>query len=124
MTLARCRGTTRDGKPCAAKPRPGTDLCPWHDPAMTERRAAWSAKGGRQSSNAARARKTLPAGCMTPSELQGFVGTVMRGTLAGRVEPNVAQAIGALARTMTALYPAAEFEQRLADLERQDGRGA
>jgi hypothetical protein len=70
----RCRGTTRDGKPCAAHPRPGTDLCPWHSPDLAARRAEWSARGGAGRSNKQRAKRALPAEPLTAEEVHSYLG--------------------------------------------------
>ncbi len=117
MTVERCKGITKDGKPCAAKPRPGTEVCPWHSADLAERRREWSRRGGINSSNRARARKALPANVMTMQELHGVLGLTIRGVLSGRVEPSVANSVASLARAMTTVAEAGEFEQRLAALE-------
>ena len=114
-----CRGRTKGGEPCGAKPRPGTDLCPWHAPDLAERRAEWSARGGRQSSNRARARKHLPADLLTMGEVQAYLGVALKGVLAGKVEPGVGTAVANIARAMTQVAGASEFADDLADLRRQ-----
>ncbi|MDP9470205.1 MAG: hypothetical protein M3Q71_05990, partial [Chloroflexota bacterium] len=67
-----CRGTTKDGKPCAARPRPGTDLCPWHSDDLADRRREWSRRGGTNSSSKARARRQIPDGAMSAAEICGL----------------------------------------------------
>ncbi len=119
MTVAICKGQTKDGKPCSARPRPGTDLCPWHSPDLAEQRAEWSRRGGRNSSNKQRARKSLPAELMTIEELSAFLGTVFKGVISGKVEPGVATAAATVARTMGELAKVSTFESDLAELRTQ-----
>ena len=119
----RCRGTTKEGNPCGAKPRPGSDLCPWHDPALAARRSAWSAKGGQQRSNRARANKELPAEPMTLAELHSWLGIAFKRVIAGTMDPPIATAAANVARTMADLAKAAEVEARLAEVERVLGTG-
>jgi len=117
-----CRGVTATGKPCGAKPRPGTDLCPWHAPDLAERRKEWSRRGGANSSNKARARKALPNGTLTMAEVRGLLGITLRGVLAGKVEPGVGTACANIARALNEVTKTAEVEERIADLERLAAR--
>jgi hypothetical protein len=116
VTVAICKGVTRDGKPCSARPRPGTDLCPWHSPDLAARRAEWSRRGGRNSSNKQRAQKALPA-APTPDELQRTLGQALADVLSGALEPGRANAAAALGRTLLAIRESVEVEARLAALE-------
>ena len=125
-TSPRCSAATKDGKPCAAKPRPGTDRCPWHAPELAGKRSEWSARGGRGKASDARARKALPAGVLTIDQLRGVLGHTIARTLAGTIEPNVATAVGSLARAYGSLTEAAKAEElaaRLDDLEAAARRG-
>ncbi len=121
MTVDRCTGITKDGKPCAAKPRPGTELCPWHTDNLAERRREWSRRGGVNSSNKARAKKQLPAQALTLHEVQGLLSFTLKATLAGKVEPGVANAVANVARTMTTVAQAGEMEARIRVLEEAAG---
>ena len=116
----RCLSATKDGKPCGAKPLPGSDLCPWHDPSWAERRQEWSRRGGKGKSNQARARKRLPAGVMTNTELLGLVGLTINAVLSGRVEPGIGNSVASLAKAYIAVAEAGaveRIEERLAELE-------
>lgn len=129
MTVERCKGRTKDGKPCAAKPRPGTDLCPWHDPQFANRRAEWSRRGGVNSSTKARARKQLPSESLTIDEIHGYLGRVFTGVIEGKLEPSVATAAANVARAMLDVAKVADFESQLTDLRRsiaelQEAEGA
>ena len=115
----RCLGQTKDGKPCAAKPLPGSDRCPWHDPAWADRRQEWSRRGGKGKSNASRAKKTLPAEPMTDAEVHAWLGVVFKRVIVGTMQPGVATAAGSVARAMVVVRQASELEDRLAELERR-----
>src|SRR5215212_436170 len=115
----RCPATTQSGKPCSAKPRPGSTWCAWHDPALAQRRSAWSAKGGANRSNKSRARKALPAELMTMEEVQSYLGVTLRGVLSGTVDPGVGTAVATIARAMTTVAGAGALEQQIAGLAQQ-----
>jgi len=91
----------------------------WHDPLRAGDRVEWSRRGGQQRSNRARAAKQLPDGVMTPVELRGLLGLVLKGVIAGTLEPGVGNAAANLARAMTAIQETQEFEERLAALEQR-----
>jgi hypothetical protein len=124
VEAGRCQGTNAAGNRCNAKALPGDRCCPWHSPAWADRRKAWSAKGGASRSNAARARKSLPEGVMTAVELQGLLGTTIKGVKDGTIEPGPANAIANLSRSYAALFGPASFEERLTALERGEGHPA
>jgi hypothetical protein len=115
--VARCIGTTKDGKPCAAKPRPGTQLCPWHSPDLAARRVEWSAKGGASKSNKARAKKALPDEPLSTDELLAYLSVAFKAVLSGKLTPNIGNALGTLARTMAEIRKTTEIEARLDALE-------
>ena len=119
----RCRALTRDGDPCNAKPRPGSDWCPWHDADLSARRSEWSRRGGVGRSNKRRAAKQLPEEVLTPAALQGLLGRTLRDLLAGKAEPGVANAAANLGRAIVAVREATEVEARLAELEQRAGIG-
>jgi hypothetical protein len=62
-------------------------------------------------------------GALSPLEVQGLLGVVMRGVLDATVSPGQATAIAAVARAAVAVREVAELEQRLADLEVRAGVG-
>ena len=112
-----CSAVTREGKPCSARPRPGSDRCPWHDEALSERRRQWSAEGGRRRSNAARAKKELPAGVLTNDQLRGVLGLTIAKVLSGAVEPGVGSSVASLARAYVAVTEAGAVETLQAEVE-------
>ncbi len=120
MKPERCQAITKNGSPCGATPVPGDTLCAWHAPSWEEKRRAWSRKGGEARSNKSRAKKQLPDNVMTPSELQGLLGLVLKGVVAGKIAPSVGNAVANLGRTIIATQEAAEFDARLATLEAGD----
>lgn len=113
---ATCSATRNDGQPCGAPALP-TGLCFAHDPAQRERARAGQAEGGRQKSNANRARKHLPA------DLQALLDRLdrgMRAVEAGEMEPARLNAIAGAARSYVVVVESgmvlarqAEFEERL-----------
>ncbi len=121
MKAERCQAITKSGSPCGATPVPGDTLCAWHSPAWAEKRRQWSKKGGAARSNRARAAKRLPAESLTLAEVQGLLSVALKGVLAGRIEPGVANAVANVARTMTTVAEAGELEERIRELEEAAG---
>jgi hypothetical protein len=119
MTVAICTGRTKDGKPCAAKPRPGTELCPWHTPELAGQRAEWSRTGGRNSSSRARARKALPGEPLSNAEIHAYMSIAFKKTLVGQMEPGVFTALANGARTLADLSKVVNLEDQLAEMRRQ-----
>ena len=117
----RCTGTNRDGSPCSGQARPGRPWCSWHDPQLDDQRAAWRQKGGTARSNKARARKQLPAESLTLPEVQGLLSVALKGLLAGRIEPGIANASANVARAIAAVAQVGELEERLRELEAAAG---
>ncbi len=110
-------GTNRDGGACSGQARPGRPWCSWHDPDLDSQRAGWRQKGGQSRSNRTRAKKALPAESLTLHEVQAFLSYTLKATLAGKVEPGVANAVANIARTMTTVAQAGEIEERIRELE-------
>jgi hypothetical protein len=119
MKPDRCQATAASGKPCSAAARPGRAYCLWHDPQADAERRELSRKGGQGRSNAARARKALPAEDLTLREVQRVLCRVLKDVTCGRAEPGVATAAATVGRAIAALAQAADFDERLAALERQ-----
>ncbi len=114
----KCQATNQQGQPCsAAHFRDG--WCRWHHPDLVEERKVWSAKGGANKSNKARAKKALPAEPLSTAELHSWLGVVFRRLLTGQAEPGVATAAATVAKAMTELARASDYEERLTDLERR-----
>ena len=118
MKAGICQATTRTGTRCAAQAVDGRH-CPWHSTAdeWVTKRVEWSAKGGANRSNAARARAALPDAALTPAQLQRVISQALHDVLRGDLEPGRANAAAALARTLTTIAEAVEFETRLTSLE-------
>jgi hypothetical protein len=113
-----CEAITRTGSRCAAQAVDGVH-CPWHatSPEWIKKRSQWSAEGGRKRSNAERARKSLPDEALTPAQLACVLSKALGDVLRGDLEPNRANAVSALARTLMSIAEAVEFETRLTALE-------
>ena len=121
----RCQSRAADGKPCAANVVDGTH-CAWHSAALewVEKRRQWSIKGGRQRSNAARAKRQLPVEPVTTAELHAWMGLLFTRVMAGKTEPNVGTACATIAKTMVELAKASDLEERMAAIERRLGSKA
>ncbi len=57
---------------------------------------------------------------MSAAEICGLLGVVLKGVIAGRIQPSVGNAAANLGRAMIATQEAAEFDARLAALEAGD----
>ncbi len=88
---------------------------------MASERRAWSAKGGQHKSNRRRASKGLTADVLTMQELAGVLCRALSKVEEGTMEPNVANSMATLARTIAAVQQAGEIEERLAALEERAG---
>ncbi len=113
-----CQATTRTGSRCSAQAVDGVH-CPWHatSPEWVAKRVEWSAKGGTNRSNQARARKSLPDAALTPAQLACVLSKALGDVLGGTLEPGRANAVSGLARTLVTISEAVELEARLTSLE-------
>jgi hypothetical protein len=117
MTHRICLGIVKSGERCKARALPDSAYCVSHSPDISDaERQAWRAKGGRNSSAQARARKVLPAQLMSVDEIESYLSLVYRGVIAGKIDPNVGNAASNIARTLAELKKAA-LEARLEELE-------
>ena len=114
-----CQGTTQDGKPCGARPRPGSVWCPWHDPDLKEQHRAWSAKGGQQRSNGNRARKKLAGDLRDLVGVKAMLLESMQQTKDGTMEPGILTALSTAARAVVAVAGVADFEEQLGEMRRE-----
>lgn len=119
----RCAGTTKDNRPCAAKPLPGKRHCPWHDPETARNRKAWSAQGGKGRSADARAKRAVPPDPLTAPELAGHLSGAFLNVLDGAMEPKVAGALASLAKSINDINTLTALEQRIVELEQRAGTG-
>lgn len=119
----RCSSVNKDGTACSGRPLPGKDRCAWYDPQMQQRVAAGRVQGGKAKSNAARAKKQLPAEAMTLDEIRGALSVALKGVLTGRLEPGVGNAVAALGRALVTVTEASDLERRLSELELAAGIG-
>jgi hypothetical protein len=105
----KCTATNKSGAACSAQAWKD-QLCRWHHPDLEAKRAEGRRKGGQNKSNAARAKKELPAGVMTNAELRGLVGLTIKGVLDGRIEPGIGNSVAALSRAYVAVTEAGAVE--------------
>jgi len=127
----RCQGTTVEGNPCGAVPRPGTSLCAWHTPELAAQRATWSSKGGSGRAHDARAAKAMGSGSKDTRVAQVMMMRVLTKLEDGEIDPAIATAMATVARSVDALSKTnaiASFEQQitamraeLAELAEQKG---
>lgn len=109
-----CAATTAAGRPCRARPRPDTDVCAFHDPALAEVRADARARGGANRSAVVRLTSRMPT---TVAALVEDVLASLADVRAGRMAPARGQAVASLARAALAAYQAEEVERRLDAIE-------
>lgn len=121
--VARCPSVTRERKPCSATPRPGSAYCAWHDPELSKRRSEWSAKGGANRSNKARAAKALPTELMSTDEIAAWLTIQFRKLITGQIEPGIATASATVAKAIAEIQRGAQIEERLAEIEALLGNG-
>ena len=116
-----CRATSANGSPCMATPIRASGYCYWHCPTLEGERAAARRRGGQSRSNKSRARRQYAEGALTPTEVEGLLGTSMRAVIAGRMTPGQGSAVAALARAAMHVREAGELESRIAELEAASG---
>jgi len=114
-----CGAKTRSGSPCAAVPAPGSEFCPFHDPANTAAQREARREGGR--------RRSQPRAAVPPDApdvtitgvkdvcalLTDTINHVRKGTLDGRI----ANTVGYLASVLIRALEVGDLEARLAALE-------
>jgi hypothetical protein len=111
-----CTATKRDGSPCSIRVVGDSCFCFAHNPAYAEQRTQARAQGGRNRSNARRARKLVPARLLPTLEK---LEDALDGVLDGSVDPKVATAAASVARAITTVFSVSELEQRVRALEGQ-----
>ena len=113
MTKKLCKSLRKDGQPCQGPAQPGLDgYCLAHAPA--DKTFAWRSRGGKASSNTARAEKRMP------EQLRGIsekLAQAMDDTLEGQLEP---AALSAVIRGAHALMALHRFSQDETDIARAD----
>ncbi len=120
----RCRAIAASGKPCQSAPLAGKAYCLMHDPESAELRRAAAHKGGENSSNAKRLAKVLPSSALTTQELRVALSRAFVLVLTGAIDPGVARAASATARTISELELNGTALERLEELERLAGERA
>lgn len=119
--VPRCRMTTKEGKPCAARPKPGTDLCPWHSPEHVANRKEYQRRGGYGKSNKARLAKLLPTAELSAAEILGLLAGCYLEIIAGERDPSQGAPLSSMARTMLEVRRVAELEEQLNEMFRRLG---
>ena len=114
--VTRCKAVNTAGNPCSGQPLLLDGCCYWHSALTVEERAAARRRGGLNRSNAARAKKQLPAGVLTTDELRGVLGLTIAKVIRGDVEAGVGGAVASLARAYVAVTEAAGVETLQAEV--------
>jgi hypothetical protein len=109
-TPAICEATRRDGQPCKTPVLGDGRYCFGHDPALAERRAAGSRKGGYRRANALRLTKLMAADIRPIFDL---VVDACRQTYAGDMDPKVLSALAAGISAACKAYETGMVEDRL-----------
>ena len=111
---SRCVAQRSDGEACSGRPVQGTDRCFAHHPEARE----WRRKGGRRSSNAARAASRLSPDLAAVSRmLFDTLGEVHDGTLG----PRQATAMSTVSAALIRVIEHGLFEERVRRLEEAAG---
>jgi hypothetical protein len=89
-----CAATTKSGKRCKGKARPGQDFCTFHDPSLTaEQRREIASRGGKSH----RRLNHLPDGYLRKLQTPAAVGEAMdrlyREVRLGQIEPAMARTL-------------------------------
>ena len=119
-TAKLCGATTRAGAPCRTYALTGSAFCWWHDPTRAEDRKEARSRGG----HARHGRSIGKVGDVAPVKIDSLADVLRLltdeiNTVRGlEVGISRARTIGYLAGIVASIYQAAEFEQRLAQVER------
>jgi hypothetical protein len=114
---AKCSAIARSGSRCSSPVLPGSAFCFVHAPEAAEARRAAARKGGRNRSAKARAAAQIPD-AMSAADLAGFLSLLFTKTMVGGIEPKVASACAAVARTLLDAQTAAA-QPSIEDLQEQ-----
>lgn len=116
-----CLGTNQAGGPCGGYVPKGSTWCLWHDPDREVEREEWRRRGGANRSSKARARKQMADSVMTINDIDALLCRALGQVATGRLEPNVANAMSSVAKTITGIRTTGEIERRLTELEAAAG---
>lgn len=111
----KCTATRKDGSPCKSF-AVLNGLCVGHQPGAQQARA----KGGLNSSRAARLRGLIPPRLVP---VYDKLETALTEVHTGQLEPKQAQAMASLARAMVAVLTSGELEERVRILEQSKVEG-
>ncbi len=110
-----CKGITKSGEPCRARPMPG-GLCHFH--ARPEQARILGQKGGR-GNRYQLTEVVLPENVTGAAMLGTLVDQAIGEVLAGRMKPQIANAVAHLVKTRAGLTDTLELTARVANLERK-----
>jgi hypothetical protein len=114
----RCQALNQNGAPCSAQHyRDG--WCWWHHPELKDKLRAVSAKGGRNRSNEARAKKALAGDLRDMAGVKASLLSALAKVERGGLDPAQASAMATLARAIVAVSGVADFEGQLAEMRQE-----
>jgi hypothetical protein len=118
MKDGRCSATNKDGRPCSAQAW-RDQLCRWHHPDLEAARVEGRRRGGKNRSNATRARKQLAGDVRDMTDVKARLMIALDKVEKGELEPNVVTAMANVARAIATVAGVADFEGQLAELRHE-----
>ncbi|HEV2128687.1 MAG TPA: hypothetical protein VGR22_08725 [Thermomicrobiales bacterium] len=112
-----CIGPTKSGQPCKGTPLPSKAYCFAHDPDLDNQRQSWVKQAGKAKSNKARMKKQLGDGFLDMKDIDGMLCLTLKGVLAGKIEPGVANAAATVAKTIQGIRTTTDLQERLEAIE-------
>jgi hypothetical protein len=117
-TDRRCRYTPAGGRRCKANARTGAEFCFFHDPALSDERAAARKAGGIARTRKVALPTNLPAKPLrTVTDVAELLGETINQVRRGDLDLRVSNAIGYLSGILLSAIEKGSLEERLATLE-------
>ena len=122
--MAKCRATTKDGKPCQADAQAGSKFCFFHDPDKAEARQEATVKGGKAGKLATldqvkpwRGQEVALLQSPDVDELVALLADTIDDVRTGQVDPKIANSVGYLSGIILKARQYQALEERLAAIE-------
>jgi hypothetical protein len=114
-----CEFIKPDGQRCRGRARAGSPWCPFHDPAVEERRRRGQSRGGRTSTGR---RPALPSSApdfelTTPADVRHCLAVMTNAVLRGRLDARLANAATYSLSTLLKSIEGDELARRIERLE-------
>lgn len=120
MASTTCKALTKKGKPCQAPLMPGSEYCPFHDPARAVQRAKQRSKGGKARHGRVIGSVNTPLPPVTIATIDDVLAVVTQAINDQRRLENSSmrnRTLGSLASVAMECLKVGELEQRIAALE-------